>query len=126
MVESTGSWNQPSVENARAVVDRAHFPLAFETREHPSASERAAFEAEVPQLIDKYGAGSLLVVRSAKDPHRLGPSRVLVAAVDGRIEPMERASQFLKHLARIDRARVYARPAIRDQVAARLRERLPS
>lgn len=111
--------------HARAVVDRAHFPLAFETREHPSAAEREAFDAAVPELANRYGEGSILVVRSAKDPHRLGPSRVLVARSDGRVEPMERASQFLRHLTRIDRSRVYARPEIRDEVAAHLRRAVP-
>jgi HD superfamily phosphohydrolase len=112
--------------HARAVVDRAHFPLAYETREHPSAEEREAFDREVPKLTEEYGAGSLLVVRSSKDPHRLGRSRVLVAGFDGRIEPMERASQFLRYLARIDRSRVYARPEIRDPVAERLRAAIPA
>jgi len=111
--------------HARAVVDRAHFPLAFETREHPSATEREAFDAAVPELASRYGEGSILVVRSAKDPHRLGPSRVLVARSDGRVEPMERASQFLRHLTRIDRSRVYARPEIRDEVARHLRRTVP-
>lgn len=111
--------------HARAVVDRAHFPLAFETREHPSEAEREAFDAVVPDLVARYGEGALLVVRSAKDPHRLGPSRVLVATADGGAEPMEKASQFLRFLARIDRSRVYARPEIRDEVAAALRARLP-
>jgi hypothetical protein len=111
--------------HARAVVARAHFPLAFETREHPSAIEREAFDAAVPELAARFGEGSILVVRSAKDPHRLGPSRVLVARADGHVEPMERASQFLRHLTRIDRSRVYARPEIRDEVAARLRRAVP-
>jgi hypothetical protein len=111
--------------HARAVVDRAHFPLAFETREHPSHAEREDFDAAVPALLERYGEGSLLVVRSAKDPHRLGPSRVLVATADGGAEPLERASQFLRFLARIDRSRVYARPEIRDEVAATLRARWP-
>jgi HD superfamily phosphohydrolase len=111
--------------HARAVVDRAHFPLAFETREHPSDAEREDFDAAVPALLERYGEGSLLVVRSAKDPHRLGPSRVLVATADGGAEPLEHASQFLRFLARIDRSRVYARPEIRDEVAATLRARWP-
>ena len=50
-------------------------------------------------------------------------SRVLVARADGTPEPIEKASQFLKHLARIDRSRVYARSEIRDEVAAALKRR---
>jgi hypothetical protein len=106
------------------VVDRTHFPLAFETREHPSADERAAFERAVPELEARFGAGALLVARSAKDPHRLGAGRVLVVSDRGAPEPLERASQFLRHLSRIDVARVYARAEIRDEVARELRARL--
>jgi hypothetical protein len=111
-------------EHARAVVDRAHFPLAFETREHPSPGERAAFEQAVPRLEARFGDGALLVARSAKDPHRLGTGRVWVVSDRGAPEPLERASQFLRHLARIDVARVYARAAIRDEVARELRREL--
>jgi len=111
-------------EHARAVVARAHFPLAFETREHPSAEEREAFERALPDLESRFGAGALLVARSSKDPHRLASGRVLVEADSGAIEPLESASHFLRHLARIDVSRVYARPEIRDEVARELRARL--
>jgi len=110
--------------HARAVVHREHFPLAFETREHPSASERAAFEAAVPELEASLGEGSLLVARSAKDPHRLASGRVLVEGEAGAVEPLEEASDFLRHLSRIDVCRVYARPELRDRVAAELRARI--
>jgi len=111
-------------EHARAVVARAHFPLAFETREHPSTEEREAFERALPDLERRFGAGALLVARSSKDPHRLASGRVLVEAESGAIEPLESASHFLRHLARIDVSRVYARPEIRDEVARELRSRL--
>jgi len=110
--------------HARAVVHREHFPLAFETREHPSANERAAFEAAVPELEASLGEGSLLVARSAKDPHRLASGRVLVEAEDGAVEPLEEASDFLRHLSRIDVCRVYARPELRDRVARELKARI--
>jgi hypothetical protein len=35
---------------------------------------------------------------------------------------MEQASQFIRHLSRIDRYRVYTPPALRDAVAAALQE----
>ena len=109
--------------HARAVVHRRHFPLAFETREHLSESERAAFEALLPELKSRFGEGEILVARSAKDPHRLGGSPVWVRYGDGRLESMESASHFIRHLTRIDRYRVYTRPEIRDAVAAELRAR---
>ena len=111
--------------HARAVVDRVHFPLAFETREHLSAAEREEFEAALPELVDRHEPGAILVARSAKDPHRLGPSRVLVVYPDGRLEPMERASHFIRHLTKIDRYRIYALPELRAEVGATLRARFP-
>ncbi|MFN7941726.1 MAG: HD domain-containing protein [Thermoanaerobaculia bacterium] len=110
--------------HARAVVERSHFPLAYETREHLGAGERQDFESILPELRARFGEGEILISRSAKDPHRLGPSRVLVERFDGRLEPMERASHFLRHLTRIDRYRIYARPAIRDEVARIFQQRL--
>jgi hypothetical protein len=108
--------------HARALVERRHFPLAFETREHLSREEKERFEALLPGLRERFGAGSLLVSNSAKDPHRMGRSRVLARRFDGSLEPMEQASQFIRHLSRIDRYRVYTPPELRDGVAAALQE----
>lgn len=109
--------------HARALVERRHFPVAFETREHLSREEKERFEALLPELRDRFGPGSLLVSNSAKDPHRLGHSRVLVRRFDGSLEAMEHASQFIRHLSRIDRFRVYTPPPLREEVGAALRER---
>ena len=107
--------------HAHALVQRRHFPVAFETREHLSPADKERFEALLPQMRARFGPGSLLVSNSAKDPHRLGRSRVLVRRFDGSLEPMEQASQFIRHLSRIDRYRVYTPPPLRDEVAAALR-----
>ena len=112
--------------HARALVGRHHFPVAFETREHLSPEEKERFEALLPELRERFGPGSLLVSNSAKDPHRLGRSRVLVRRFDGTLEPMERASQFIRHLARIDRYRVYTAPPLREAVGEALREMWPA
>jgi HD superfamily phosphohydrolase len=109
--------------HARAVVDREHFPVAFETREHLSAEEKRGFEALLPELAHRFGAGNLLVSNSAKDPHRLRTSRVLVRRHDGSLEPMAEASQFIRHLSRIERFRVYTPKALRQEVGAAIRER---
>jgi len=114
--------HSPSV-HARAIVLREHFPVAFETREHLAPEEKARFEALLPEMKARFGPGRLLVSNSAKDPHRLPASRVLVRRFDGSLEPMERASQFIGHLSRIDRYRVYTPPALCAEVAAALRER---
>jgi uncharacterized protein len=111
--------------HAHALVERRHFPVAFETREHLPREEKERFEALLPEIRARFGPGSLLVSNSAKDPHRMGRSRVLVRRFDGSLEPMERASQFIRHLSRIDRYRVYTPPPLRDEVAAALRERWP-
>jgi HD superfamily phosphohydrolase len=108
--------------HARAVVEREHFPVAFETREHLTPEEKERFEALLPGLAERFGAGNLLLSNSAKDPHRLGRSRVLVRLFDGSLETMENASQFIRHLSRIDRYRVYTPPPLRDAVAGALHE----
>jgi uncharacterized protein len=112
----------PSV-HARAVVARDHYPLAFQTREHLAAAEKGRFETLLAEIAAHFGAGSVLVSHSAKDPHRLRSSRVLVARHDGSLEPMEEASHFIRHLKRIDQFRVYAPAALRDPVAAAIAER---
>ncbi len=112
--------------HARALVGRHHFPVAFETREHLSREEKQRFEALLPALRERFGTGSLLLSNSAKDPHRLGRSRVLVRRFDGSLEPMEQASQFIRHLTRIDRYRVYTPVPLREEVAAALREVWPA
>ena len=114
----------PSV-HAEAIVQRRHFRVAFETREHLTREEKQRFEALLPGLAGRFGAGNLLVSRSAKDPHRMGESRVLVRRFDGGLEPMEEASQFIRHLSRIDRYRVYAPPPLHGEVAAVLRAAWP-
>jgi HD superfamily phosphohydrolase len=108
--------------HARAVVDREHFPVAFETREHLSAAEKRGFEALLPTLARRFGAGNLLVSNSAKDPHRLRTSRVLVRRYDGSLEPMAEASQFIRHLSRIERFRVYTPKELRQEVGTAIRE----
>jgi HD superfamily phosphohydrolase len=109
--------------HARAVVERRHFPMAFETREHLAREDKARFKALLPEIRERFGKGNLLLSNSAKDPHRMGRSRVLVRRYDGTLEPMEQASQFIRHLSRIDRYRVYTPAPLRDEVAEALRER---
>ena len=104
--------------HARAVVCREHFPLAFETGEHLSAEEKSRFESLLPRLEERFGAEQLLVSNSAKDPHRLGESGVLVRRFNGDLEPMERASHFIGHLARIERYRVYTPPEMAAEARA--------
>lgn len=103
--------------HARAVVQRDYYPLAFETDEHLSIEERDRFEELLPKLEERFGAPNLLVSHSAKDPHRLGESRVLVQGFDGELEPMEKASHFIRHLARIERYRIYTPRALQKEVA---------
>lgn len=109
--------------HAHAVVERRHFPMAFETREHLAREDKVRFKALLPEIRERFGKGNLLLSNSAKDPHRMGRSRVLVRRYDGTLEPMEQASQFIRHLSRIDRYRVYTPAPLRDEVAEALRER---
>lgn len=109
--------------HAKGVVDRAHFPLAYETREHLSPDERQRFRELVGELRQRFGPADLLVSHSAKDPHRLGKSRVWARHHGGRLEPVEEASHFIRHLGRIDRFRVYCPGTRCAEVAAAIRER---
>lgn len=109
--------------HAAAVVRRGHWPLAFETREHLDAAAKARFEALLPGVEARFGHENLLISNASKDPHRLGSARVLVRRAAGGPEPMERSSHFIRHLHRIQRYRVYAPPALRDEVAAAIAER---
>lgn len=102
------------------MVERRYFPMVFETREHLSLEEKSRFEELLPQLRTEFGAAHILVSHAAKDPHRLGESRVLVQRFDGQLEPMEEASHFVRHLGRIDRYRIYTQPQMLSEVTARL------
>lgn len=109
--------------HARAIVHRERFSLAFETGEHLTRDEQQRFEALLPGLFERFGSENLLVDHSAKDPHRLSQSRVLVKHHDGLLQPMAEASDFIAHMSRIDCYRVYAERSLREQVAAELDRR---
>ncbi|MEM1246112.1 MAG: HD domain-containing protein [Acidobacteriota bacterium] len=104
--------------HARAVLAREHFVVARETKEHLSAEEKSAFEERLASLPDALRS-QLLVSNSAKDPHRLSRSGVLVAN-RGVTVPMKEASHFIKHLTKIDQYRVYCPSALRREVAEAL------
>ena len=111
-----------SSPHALAVLRRARYPLAYETREHLTHEQRERFAALVPELRRRFGRQSLLVSNAAKDPHRLGQARVFVLRYDGTLEPVEQASQFMRHLTRIESFRVYAAPERCAEVAAAIAE----
>ena len=110
--------------HARAVVERTHFPLAYETGEHLTRDERERFETLLEELRPGFPPGTLLVSHSAKDPHRFERSRMPVRHPDGRLQPMAEASHFIRHLARIERFRIYCPGDRCGEVAAAIRERL--
>lgn len=104
--------------HARAVLAREHYVVAHETKEHLSAEEKADFEARLDALPDDLHR-QLLISNSAKDPHRLRRSGVLVAD-RGTTVPMEEASHFIRHLTKIDQYRVYCPTEIRVAVVEAL------
>jgi uncharacterized protein len=124
--DDVGVWSamrSSSSPHARAIVDRNHYQLAFETREHLTAAERDGFNGLVEQARARFDPGDLLVSNSAKDPHRLSETTVLVRDRDGGLEPMQHVSHFIRHLTRIERFRVYARAERADAVRVFLRQR---
>ncbi len=108
--------------HARALVHRERFSLAFETGEHLTAGEQRRFGELLPELERRFGADNLLIDHSAKDPHRLTKKRVLVRRYDGSLQPMAEASDFIRHMSRIESYRVYAPEALRREVAGAVRE----
>jgi HD superfamily phosphohydrolase len=115
IITAMGDSDSP---HARAVTERQYYPMVCETREHLSSGDKARFENLLPTLREQFGHHHILVSRSAKDPHRLGEARVLVKRFDGGLEPMEEASHFIRHLARIDRYRIYTPPELEARVSA--------
>jgi len=118
----TAMRTSPSL-HARAVVDREHYSVAYQTREHLSRDEKESFEALLAELRERFGTGNILVSHSAKDPHRMGRSGVRVRRHDGTLEPMERSSHFIAHLRRIEQFRVYTPASLQEEVAAILHRR---
>ncbi len=108
--------------HAHAVLRRARYPLAYETREHLTPEQRERFAALLPELEQRFGRQNLMISNAAKDPHRLGQSRVFVQRYDGTLEPVEEASQFIRHLTRIESFRVYAAPGCCGDVKAAIGE----
>ena len=106
-----------AVLRPRPLPARLRDPRAPDARADASASRRSCRRSSSAS-----GAGNLLVSNSAKDPHRLGESRVFVQRYDGTLEPVEEASQFIRHLTRIESFRVYAAPQRCGDVKAAIGE----
>lgn len=112
--------------HARAILARERFVLAYESQEHLGADEVAGLEALLPSLRARFGADQLLIDHSAKDPHRLGASRVPVRSHDGSVQLVTDASDFINHLSRIEMVRIYSPRERREEVAAAVRAGLSS
>ena len=117
-ISAMASMRTSDSPHARAVVERLYYRLAFETAEHLSRAEREDFTNVLGDIRTRFRNHALMVSNSAKDPHRLGQARVHVRHSDGSLHPMEESSHFIRHLARIERFRVYTPPEIRDEVAS--------
>lgn len=112
--------------HASAVVDRHHFPLAYQTREHLTSTESQRFRDLIQRVIQRFGPSNVLVSHSSKDPHRLSKSRVLVRRSSGALESMEEASHFIGHLRRIEQFRVYSPEALCAEVTRTIANRWES
>ncbi len=109
-------------DHARAILERDHHVLAFETREHLSRAESRRFTELQATLRRDYDESEVLISNAAKDPHRLSETEVWVRRSDGGLETLQEASDFISHLSRIDRYRVYTPAASRDAIGRRFRE----
>ncbi len=110
--------------HARAILQRQHYVLAFETREHLSSSERNHFVTALDSVRERARGIEILVSNSAKDPHGLGASAVLVRDADGGLQPLQDVSEFIRYLTRIERFRVYTPQEDRKSVRAMLKAEL--
>ncbi len=112
--------------HALAVTERKRYRLVHETQEHLGSDARQDYENRIAELQAEFGRDRILVSKAGKDPHHLDRSRLLVRDADGELQPMERASQFISRLPRIDRYRIYAHPDISQAAALeRIRKFMP-
>ncbi|MDX1643217.1 MAG: HD domain-containing protein [Thermoanaerobaculia bacterium] len=109
--------------HARSVVERVHYPLAYQSGEHLSRQQTESLLGILGEVGEIVGGENLLVSRAAKDPHRFEQDRVWVDTDRGLV-PIQQASHFIAHLERIDRIRVYAPAELRQEVASAIAERL--
>ena len=123
-VSTMSAMRRSDNPHARAIVDRRHYALAFQSREHLSNEETQGLTALIEQVQEDVAPDRILVSRAAKDPHRFEQDRVWVQTEQGRLEPIQQASHFIAHLERIDRFRVYTPPALKNRVARVFEEQL--
>ena len=107
--------------HARAILYRERFTLAFETEEHTKPEELERYRRLLPCFKERFGA-SILVDHSAKNPHRLGESGVLVRRFDGTLATVAEVSDFIAHMSKIQTYRVYAERSRKEEVAAAIRQ----
>ena len=105
--------------HADALLRRKRFTLAYESREHLSSEDERAFRKLLQPLEDEFGK-QMLVSHSAKDPHKLSRSRVLVRRHNGQLERLEQASHIMARLDRINCFRIYCEPSLKQALTARL------
>jgi hypothetical protein len=115
---------QSSDPHARAVVERNHYPLAYQSGEHLSEQETQELATVIERIKNQFAPQQVLVSRAAKDPHRFEQERVWVQPEDGPLVRMQQASHFIGHLERIDRFRVYTPAELTTEVADSIRRAL--
>ena len=116
-VWTTSAMRRSDNEHARCIVERTHWVLAFQSREHLSATDTERLGKLVEEIGREVSPQGMLVSRAAKDPHRFEQDRVFVRTERGDLEPIQKASHFIAHLERIDRFRVYTPPELGPRVA---------
>jgi HD superfamily phosphohydrolase len=123
-VSTLTAMRRSSDPHARAVVERNHYPLAFQSGEHLSEQETQELATVIEQIKNQFAPQQVLVSRAAKDPHRFEQERAWVQPEDGPLVRMQQASHFIGHLERIDRFRVYTPAELTTEVAGSIRRAL--
>jgi hypothetical protein len=124
-ISTLTAMRSSSDPHARAVVERNHFPLAYQSGEHLSEQETIELAAVIERVKAQFAPHQVLVSHAAKDPHRFEQERVWVQSEHGSLIPMQKASHFIGHLERIDRFRVYTPRPLTTDVENSIRRELP-
>lgn len=102
--------------HAKRILDRDHFPLAFETQEHLSDQDEIQFKRLCSEIMSRFKPGTYFVSNAIKDPHHFLHTGVPVQIWDGSVLPVARRSSFIQKLRKINQFRIYVEEQSLDTI----------
>ncbi|MCR4418617.1 MAG: HD domain-containing protein [Clostridia bacterium] len=100
---------------ARRLLERRHFRAAFETSDHPDPVELERFDWLKAEVKARFGEEQIRFDEATRAPYAYERPPIYVRHRDGYV-PLKDRSSLVRDLRRIEKCRVYAEPAIRDEV----------